>query len=386
MKIGIVGGGIGGLACALTLRQAGFEVNVFERSPLLFDQGAGVTLAPNATRVLYHLGLGDALEATAVTQPVSEYRHYRTGRTLQRIVRDDNRDKYGSPHLRMHRWDLQKAMADQLALVAPNALRLGRQVTSVSRIGQGVELRFQDGKMGVFDIVVAADGIHSRTREMLFQPLPPAMFTGFVAWRGLVSTAGLPPALLESVVSFGQGRHLNRYLVRRGELVNFVAVAQRDAWEAEGWTIRANVDELLAEFSEFDADSLAILSRPLEGQLFKWGLFGRSPLETWFKNGVVLLGDAAHPMLPFQGQGGAMAIEDAMILARALTTSGTTDRAFAVYQATRHERVSQATTRAASQGDRYKGEPDGGTLRGNDGGDWFSYDAISTPLSVLAGG
>ncbi len=382
MNIEIVGGGIGGLASALTLRQAGFRVTVLERSPRLLDQGAGVTLAPNATRVLYHLGVGDALEATAVTQPASEYRHYRTGKTLQRIVRDDNREKYGSPHLRMHRWDLQQAMAGQLARVAPDALRLGRQVTGVAQAGQGVELAFDDGRTEFFDIVVAADGIHSRTRELLFQPLPPAVFTGFVAWRGLVATAGLPPALRESVVSFGQGRHLNRYLVRRGELVNFVAVARRDAWQAEGWTIPAEVDELLAEFCQFDADSLAILSHPLEGQLFKWGLFGRSPLRTWFKGRVVLLGDAAHPMLPFQGQGGAMAIEDAMILARALAMGGTADQAFAAYQATRYERVGQATARAASQGDRYQGEPDESTLGGTEGGDWFSYDAIATPLNV----
>jgi salicylate hydroxylase len=384
MKIGIVGGGIGGLASALTLHQAGFKVHVFERSHHLLDQGAGVTLAPNATRVLYHLGLGNALEATAVTQPVSEYRHYKTGKTLRRVVRDDNRDKYGAPHLRMHRWDLQKAMADQLALVAPNALRLGRQVTSVSSAGREVELRFQDGETAFFDIVVAADGIRSRTRETLFQPLPPAAFTGFVAWRGLVSTAELSATLLESVVSFGQGRHLNRYLVRRGELVNFVAIARRAAWEAEGWTIPADVDELLAEFSDFDADSLGILSRPLEGQLFKWGLFGRAPLETWFKGGLVLLGDAAHPMLPFQGQGAAMAIEDAMILARALTACSTRDEAFAAYQATRYERVGQATARAATQGERYEGEPDEGTLRGDERGDLFSYDAITAPLNIPA--
>jgi salicylate hydroxylase len=380
MHIAIVGGGIGGLASALALTQAGFSVEVYERSPQLVDQGAGVTLAPNATRVLYHLGLGDALEATAVTQPVSEYRHFRTGKTLRRVVRDDNRVVYGAPHLRMHRWDLQTAMVDRLAAIAPGALHLSRRVTNLSRLQVGgMKLTFQDGETATATIVVAADGIHSEIRESLFHPAPP-VFSGFIAWRGLVSTAGLPPPLLDSVVSFGQGRHLNRYLVRRGELINFVAIARRGTWEAEGWTIPADLEELLAEFAAFDPDSLAILSRPLQGQLFKWGLFGRAPLDTWHKNGVVLLGDAAHPMLPFQGQGAAMAIEDAMILARSLVAARTPKQSFAVYQQTRKARVHRATERAATQGQLYEGEPDENTLRSDERGDLFAYDAVSVAL------
>ncbi|HET6607610.1 MAG TPA: FAD-dependent monooxygenase [Rhodopila sp.] len=385
MRIAVVGGGIGGLASALALTQAGFSVDVYERSPQLIDQGAGVTLAPNATRVLYHLGLGDALEATAVTQPVSDYRHYRTGKTLRRVVRADDRTLFGAPHLRMHRWDLQTAMVDRLADVAPGALHLGRRVTSLSRLPAGdTELTFQDGGTTTAEIVVAADGIRSETRESLFHPAPPT-FSGFIAWRGLVSTQGLPPPLLESVVSFGQGRHLNRYLVRRGDLVNFVAIARRDKWEAEGWTIPADLEELLTEFSTFDSDSLAILSRPLRGQLFKWGLFGRVPLDTWHKDGVVLLGDAAHPMLPFQGQGAAMAIEDAIILARALRTAAAAQQGFALYQQTRQARTRHATERAAAQGRLYEGEPDETTLRGDDRSGLFAYDAIATPLGDVSG-
>ena len=181
-------------------------------------------------------------------------------------------------------------------------------------------------------------------------------------------------------MSFGQGRHLNRYLVRRGELVNFVAIARRDKWEAEGWAISADLEELLTEFPAFDPDSLTILSRPLQGQLFKWGLFGREPLDTWHQNGVVLLGDAAHPMLPFQGQGAAMAIEDAIILARSLTATHTPEQGFAVYQQTREARVRRATERAATQGQLYEGEPGESTLRSDERGDLFAYNAVSVPL------
>jgi salicylate hydroxylase len=379
MKIAIIGGGIGGLASALALTQAGFAVEVYERAPRLLDQGAGVTLAPNATRVLYRLGLGPALETTAVTQPVSEYRHYRTGAVIKRMVLEDIHERYGAPHLRMHRWDLQNAMATRLAELAPGALRLGHRVDQLTARGDDVALHFENHPTTMVDAVVAADGIRSGIRDMLFHPAPPT-FTGFVAWRGLVSTADLPPPLRHSVVAFGQGRHLNRYLVRRGELLNFVAIARRDAWQEEGWTIPAALPELLAEFADFDEDTRAIIARPLQGQLFKWGLFGRAWLSAWSSGRIVLLGDAAHPMLPFQGQGAAMAIEDAMILARCLTAESAPARAFARYQATRRERVQRVTERAATQGKIYEGEPHADSLKGDERGDLFAYDAVSAPL------
>ena len=319
MKIAIVGGGIGGLATALAMTQAGISFVVHERSKQLVDQGAGITLAPNATRVLYHLGLGPALEETSVTPPKTEYRHYRTGAVIMRMMTRDYRELYGSPYMRLHRWDLQHAMITRLAEIAPGALRLGSQVDQLESRGDNVVLTFADGHVETADVVVAADGIRSAIRETLFSPAP-AEFTGFVAWRGLVDTADLPRHLHESAVAFGQGRHINRYLVRRGELLNFVAVAQRDKWEAEGWTIPAPLREFLEEFASFDEGTRTIISRPVRGQVYKWGLFGRPWLEQWSLGRVVLLGDAAHPMLPFLGQGAANALEDAMILTRCLTS------------------------------------------------------------------
>jgi salicylate hydroxylase len=118
MKIAIVGGGIGGLTTALAMTQAGFAVTVYERAAQLADQGAGITLAPNATRVLYHLGVGPDLEATAVTPPKTEYRHYRTGHVIFRMITKDFRETYGAPYLRLHRWDLQHALITRLAQTA----------------------------------------------------------------------------------------------------------------------------------------------------------------------------------------------------------------------------------------------------------------------------
>ena len=212
MNIAIIGGGLGGLASALALTQAGFTVTVHERSKQLADLGAGITLAPNATR---------ELEATSVTPPHVEYRHYRTGEVILRLMTRDYRAIYGAPYIRLHRWDLQEAMIKRLAEVAPNALRLDSTVERVEPRGSDVELRFADGRSEIADVVVAADGIRSAIREDLFSPAPP-VFSGFVGWRGLVDTSVLPRELHESAVAFGHGRHINRYLVRRGKLHGYV--------------------------------------------------------------------------------------------------------------------------------------------------------------------
>ena len=230
-------------------------------------------------------------------------------------------------------------------------------------------------------MVVAADGIRSTIRETLFNPAPP-VFAGFVAWRGLVDTTLLPKHLHESAVAFGQGRHMNRYLVRRGELLNFVAVAHRDGWAEEGWNIPALIDEFAEEFSDFDEGSRLIIARAGQGQVFKWGLFVRPWLEQWWRGRIVLLGDAAHPMLPFLGQGAANALEDAMILTRCLSAESTPESAFARYQRTRGPIAREATDLAAVRGKRYLGEPNADSLKGNEPGAEYARDAVTGPLAA----
>ncbi len=382
LRVAIIGGGIGGLAAALALTQAGCAVAVYERTARLVDQGAGVTLAPNATKVLYHLGLGPRLEETAVAQPFSEYRHGRTGAVLRRIERQASRQVYGAPHLRMHRWDLQAALIDALAEAAPGALQQGWRLDAIATHGTAVMLGFEGERRVHADLVIGADGIHSVVREALF-PATPASFVGHVAWRGLVPTAGLPPRLCDSVVAFGYGRHMNRYQVRRGELMNLVCFAKRDAWEAEGWTIPAKLSELQAEYSDFDAETRALIDRIPPDGLFKWGLFGRAPLTSWVRDRVVLLGDAAHPMLPFMGQGAAMAIEDAYVLCRALLLEADPADGLARFQAARMERVGHVTQRAAGQAGMFYGDPDSYSLDRDltdKPTDLFTYDAVGVAI------
>jgi salicylate hydroxylase len=185
------------------------------------------------------------------------------------------------------------------------------------------------------------------------------------------------------VVAFGFGRMINRYAVRRGELMNLVCFARRDAWEAEGWTIAAPLSELQAEFADFDAETRALIDRIPDDRLFKWGLFGRAPLASWVRGRVVLLGDAAHPMLPFLGQGAAMAIEDAYILARALALEHDVDRGLARFQAARLERVGHVTQRAAKQAGMFYGDPGAYSLERDLTDkpiDLFTYDAVAVQI------
>jgi salicylate hydroxylase len=175
-----------------------FSFFVRQLDNALLDQGAGITMAPNATRVLFHLGLEPALLSTAAAPPATDYRRYRTGFVFKRIDHQGSRERYGYPHLRFHRWDLQETMVSQLNLIAPGALRLGRTLAGLALGDRSVKLSFADGPPVTADLVVGADGIRSTVRDPLFGPTA-ATFTGFAAWRGLVPTAELPPSLADSL-------------------------------------------------------------------------------------------------------------------------------------------------------------------------------------------
>ncbi len=340
--IGIVGGGIGGLAAALAFQRAGFRVAVYEQAPELAEVGAGLSLSPTAAHALNHLGLHETLEHKAYHPEDQCVRHWADARPLTWINRGRKLlEQYGERYYLIHRADLHDALAAAVRTNDADAIRLNKICVSLTQDAAGVDLQFADGTAARCEAIIGADGSRSVIRQKIFGLLP-VEYTGYIAWRGLVPMERIPPEILEppSGVFIGPGHLVNRYPVRGGKLLNFVAFAERKAWTEEGWSIRSTVDELLQEFQGWTPMVRRIMELVPEDQLFKWGLFDREPLTQWTSGRVTLLGDAAHPILPFLGHGAVLAIEDAVVLARAFEAAGSVEEAYSRYEAARRERAS----------------------------------------------
>src|SRR5712691_10363661 len=247
LSIAVVGGGIGGLAAALSLLRAGFDVQVFEQAAALMEVGAGIQISPNASRLLHRLGLGAALDRTGVRPVAVHQRRWDDGRTLQRAPLGEAVEAaFGAPYYHFHRADLLKALADALP---PERLHLGHRLAGFTDLGDRVELRFAHGERVAARILVGADGIHSTVRGELFGPEQPR-FTGCIAYRGLVPAERLTHLELEVLANnwMGPGGHFVHYFVASGRLVNFVAINERETWTRESWTDRGKVADALAAF------------------------------------------------------------------------------------------------------------------------------------------
>ncbi|UCG72990.1 MAG: FAD-dependent monooxygenase [Chromatiales bacterium] len=336
----IIGAGIGGLTAALALQRAGCRVSVYEQVAELGEIGAGVTITPNACHVLNHL-LGRALVDDICHVPLSgAVKHYLTGEILVDTERGDlPRQKYGANYCQVHRADLHAALAAAVAEHDPGCLHVDSTFTTLEESDNGISAIFTNGRQATGDVLIGCDGIRSEVRRNLWGADQPR-FTGYIAWRGLVPTAKLDPAFLtpDSAAFAGPGRTFTRYKVRRGDLFNFVAFSSRAQWELESWSERAEIAEVTAEFADFAPEVQAILQAVPPDQCFKWGLFDRPPLSRWTRGRATLLGDASHPMTPFLAQGAAMAIEDGMVLARAVAAADDWPEALARYENARRER------------------------------------------------
>ena len=344
-EIAIIGGGIGGLAAAAFLRRAGLRATVYEQAGRLGEVGAGVVVAPNAARLLRVLGVLPVLQERAVPLEVGwEFRRWQDGRVLSA---EDLATKcallYGERTYTAHRADLLEAVR---RAVPEEDVRLGKRCVGLDGAalggdGERCQLRFADGETAVADVVIGADGIHSMVRAALTEPAP-ATYSGLCAFRALVP-AGQAPAFARrpaQTLWLGPGHHLVHYPVSAGTLVNLVAFAPAGGYTTESWTATATVEELLAEFDGWDR-RLTDLIRAAETP-GRWALLDRAPLTGWSRGTVTLLGDAAHPMFPFFGQGAAQAIEDAAVLARCLA-AGPADPAAALarYQELRIPRTTR---------------------------------------------
>lgn len=339
----VVGAGIGGLAAALALLRAGQKVRVLEQVAELGEVGAGLSITPNAGKAIAALGLRGELERFGSRPPAGVIRHYATGEILVHLAQDQTAERYGIPLYHVHRADLHAALAAAVRALDPACIVTGAAVVSVDSRADGVTVGLRDGSRAEAQWLVGADGIHSVTRAALFGPDRPN-FTGYLAYRGLVPGDRVPPDLLDPplCMTVGPRRLLMRYPLRQRSIVNIVAIAQRTAWVEEGWSVSATREELLAEFADFEPHALRLLELVSTEKLFKWGLFDRDPLPTWTRGRATLLGDAAHAMPPFTGQGAVMALEDAVVLGRAAAAAGSPDEAVARYEAARHPRVTAA--------------------------------------------
>jgi salicylate hydroxylase len=386
-EIAIVGAGVGGLAAALALQRAGLRARVYEQAPQLGEVGAGLSLSPTAVHALNHLGLRDMLARDAYAPEDQVIRHYRDGRPLMQINRGRSLlERYGERYYMIHRADLHDALAASVRANDPNAIVLDHRLKSVSN-GAGVTLEFDNGQRYRCDALVAADGSRSTVRNQIFGAGDP-QFTGYIAWRGLVPMEKVPPGVLNppSGIFIGPRHLVNRYPVRRGTLLNFVAFAERAEWTEEGWSIRSTVEELLEEFRGWHPDVLTFMRQTPPQQLFKWGLFDREPLDTWTRGRITLLGDAAHPVLPFLGHGAVLAIEDGVVLSRALAQESDVEVALQRYEAARRSRANFVLLKSRDAGKQFHHAiPDNYGERANgrsadEGLGLFDYNPVTAAL------
>lgn len=355
-RVLIVGGGIGGLTAALALSRAGHSVQLYEQAPAFGEIGAGIMLTPNATRVLRHFGLGAALDRSGMRPPASRYRRFDDAALMgDAPLADVMESAHGAPWLHIHRSDLLDALLAAVRKQGGTDLYAGHRATGCAQAGAGATVQFGNGASAAGDLLVACDGMRSTVRAQLAE-FAEARFRGQVAWRALAPAGGLPERVSDraSVVWIGEDRHIVQYALRGGSLVNYVAIAAQQEWAEEGWNRPAGLEEVQREFAGWHEDVQSLLSATPPGALYKWGLFDRDPLEQWVYGRIALLGDAAHPMLPFMAQGSAMAIEDAAVLARCLEAFDDLEAALSRYQAVRGERTARVILQSRAQTNLYQ--------------------------------
>ena len=316
LHIAIIGAGIGGLTAAACLRRLGIDVRIYEQASGFTRLGAGIQQAPNATRVLYALGLRHKLLAQAFQPESNDSRDYDTGNLTNSLPLGQSvRGRHGVPYLLMHRGDLHAMLVD---LVPGEIIRLNNRLTGLDHAAdQTVGMHFSNGETATADAVIGADGVHSVVREFMLGKEQPR-FTGRVAYRTVFPTArlgGLQPH--PCVKWWGPDRHIVSYFVtpNRDELY-FVTSTPEPEFDVESWSAKGDLATLRAAYDSFHPQVRTILAACPD--VHKWALVERHPLPRWVEGTVALLGDACHPMTPYMAQGASTSIEDAAILSRCL--------------------------------------------------------------------
>ena len=350
-KIMVIGAGLGGLTAALALARRGIEVRVFEQSHALGEVGAGITLSSGAMRCFELLGL-DADVVAASSESVNlPFLHYQTGAVLQRGLSGVARPATARAARQLHRADLHALLVRALTALVPDAIVLGEKLVALRQDARGVTAEFESGRRERGALLVGCDGVRSVVRHALHGDWP-LQFSGQVAYRCLVPGEAAAPHLHSTggAVYIGPGATFNRYPLRGGALLNCVGIARTESWRQEGWNTPATCAEVLAQFAGWHPELLGLIGAASPSSIIKWALFEREPLPRWSLRRATLLGDAAHPLLPFLGLGAAMAIEDGTVLGLAVAANADPVQALLCYENARRSRTSRVFEASRQQG------------------------------------
>jgi len=350
LRVGVIGGGIGGVALTGALLKQGLDVQVFERATAFGEVGAGIQVTPNAVKAIRALGLMSELEKVAFRPNAIVGRNWKTAKENFRTpLREECPKLYGAPFFHVHRADLHQILT---SLVPDSVAHLGVACTGVEQDEHSARATFSDGTTFEGDVIIGADGVRSLVRDQLFGAEAPR-FTGNMCFRTVVPFDEMPEFVSpDSSFWLGPKAHVVTYYVRGGAAVNVVAVVETDSWVEESWNAASSREELLAAFEGWHPNLIRLFERA--ESVFKWGLFDRDPMETWTRGRITLLGDAAHPMLPFLSQGAAMAIEDGYVLAQALGAHGAdVGSALRDYEGERLPRTSRVQIESRERGRTY---------------------------------
>jgi len=387
-RISIVGGGIGGLSAALALQHFGFRVSVFEQARELREVGAGVTITPNAMHALHFLGVGARVAKEAGPTEAYLIRHYQTGDVIKvRANGTDYVQRFGAEYHQVHRSDIHTALAEAVLRNDPDCIFLGHRFEALTQDSECVVATFANGKTFTSDVLIGCDGGASKVRASVFGDVV-VNYTGQVAFRALMPMASIPDGIAKMPFAMfvGLRRLVLHYPLRHRTIMNVIGVAREPRWQEEGWTIPAAVEEFADLYGDFHPDALGLIRAIPPGALFKWGLRDREPLQQYTKGRVTTLGDAAHPMSPFLGQGACIAIEDAMVLARAFAAARDFAEAFGIYEATRKQRANGVQLASRQQADENQGVTPRGANPGANADDrgLYLYNPVTVPLAAAA--
>lgn len=370
LRVAIVGAGMGGLTAAAALRRLGVDVSIYEQAPEFSRIGAGIHVAANAMKVLLGVGLPQrVIDEKAFINSKTMHRAYDTGEVSGQLDHGaESTARFGAPYTTWHRGDLHEALT---ALVPSEVVQRNKHVVGLEGDASSPVLRFEDGSRAEADVLIAADGVHSVVRASLFGASEPR-FTGRVAYRAVIPREKVnEPRLDESCKWWGPDRHLVHYYVSAGREIGFTTSVPDASWNVESWSAEGDVETFRHEFREFHPYVQKITHAV--DRVHRWAINAHDPLPSWHSGNIVLLGDAAHTLTPYMGQGAALAMEDAVVLARSLARVGEVDvpTALAQYEAARRERATHVQQRS---------EANTWGRHGEDTAWLYGYDAWTVPL------